>query len=128
MEPTLHCAKAYGCRAVEADRILVDTVAYKVVGGLQRGDIIVFKPPEAPRIGCPSSRTYVKRVIAVPGDAVPKRVARNSRSTVPPNHYVVLGDGIASACDSRELGSIPHSAIVGKVVLIYWPLSRLRWL
>ncbi|MFN2448417.1 MAG: signal peptidase I [Candidatus Baltobacteraceae bacterium] len=51
MMPTLH----------ERDVLLVNEFAYRF-GGPHRGDIVVFTPP------IPSSSSFIKRVIAVPGD------------------------------------------------------------
>lgn len=43
--------------------IVINKLAY-IVGDPQRGDIVVFRPPNEP------GKYYVKRVIGVPGDAV----------------------------------------------------------
>jgi signal peptidase I len=45
---------------------------------------------------------------------------------IPPNTYYVLGDNRTDSCDSRYWGPVPKSTVVGKVVAIVWPLSRLR--
>jgi signal peptidase I len=46
--------------------------------------------------------------------------------TVPPDNYFVLGDNSASSQDSRYWGFVPQENILGKALLIYWPLNRLR--
>jgi signal peptidase I len=39
--------------------------------------------------------------------------------------YLMEGDNRAHSCDSRVWGLVPHESIIGKVFLIYWPLSRI---
>jgi signal peptidase I len=44
--------------------------------------------------------------------------------TVPRGYYFVLGDNMSDSIDSRHIGPIPRSDIVGRVIKIYWPPSR----
>ena len=46
--------------------------------------------------------------------------------TVPEDHYFMLGDNSAGSLDSRSLGTVPRSNIVGKAMFVFWPFSR-RW-
>lgn len=115
--------------------LLVNRVAYKL-GEPSIGDIIVFHAPGV------SEMDYIKRIVGLPGDAV-----RVSEGTVtvnnqalyepyiadPPNYsgewivpegqYFVLGDNRNNSSDSHLWGFVPHEDIVGKALLIYWPLS-----
>lgn len=134
MEPTLDIN----------DHILVNQLVYRFWDPAP-GDIIVFHPPMYP------SQYWVKRLIAVGGQTVE---IRNSKLyidghltaqpylppglvmtspdygpvTVPAGEYFVLGDNRNNSEDSRYWGFLPGHDIVGKVVLTYWPLSRIRML
>ena len=130
------------------DRILVDKLSYHL-HPIERGDIIVFARPPREHCGGPVVPDLVKRVIGLPGDRIASRgdtvlidgkplpepwLPRGTplgppiRSTVVPvGTYYVLGDNRATSCDSRYWGTVPRSLIVGKVVAVIWPASRLHW-
>lgn len=116
--------------------LLVNRVAYKF-GEPSIGDIVVFHAPG------PSDLDYIKRVIGLPGDEV--RVAdgtvyindqplyepyindppnHSGSWVVPPGEYFVLGDNRNNSSDSHLWGFIPKGDIVGRALLIYWPLSE----
>ena len=102
------------------------------------GEVIVFHFPRDP------SRDFVKRVIGVPGDWVEIRrgtVYVNGGSLAEPyitahdyqdmgqmfldkKEYFVLGDNRRGSNDSRNWGSVPEELILGKVWIVYWPLSN----
>ena len=102
------------------------------------GDLIVFHLSDDPE------RDMVKRVIGVPGDMVrmvdgfvyvndillqEPYVANRGSSFVSPEiirsgHYFVLGDNRTASSDSRFVGQIPQSNIVGKVWLTFWPIAN----
>ncbi|MBE3598043.1 MAG: signal peptidase I [Limnochordaceae bacterium] len=129
MEPTLH----------NGERLLVDKLSYRFRSP-ERGEIVVFRVPTDP------SRKFIKRIIGVPGDMLEfqgGRVLLNgrplqesyargptqsqvARTVVPPGRYFVLGDNRLNSDDSRfdDVGFIPRDAIIGRALLIYWPLYR----
>lgn len=132
MEPTL----------LIGDRIIVSKIAYRM-GEPQRSDIIVFRYPRDP------SKDYVKRLIGKSGETVALRNNRlyvNGREMpekylpaglrfddfgpvqVPQGTYLMLGDNRRSSEDSRVWGPLPEEYIVGKALMIYWPLDRIRLL
>jgi signal peptidase I len=104
----------------------------------QRGEVIVFAFPKDP------TRDFVKRVIGVPGDRVEIRegtVFVNGEAldepyitdhdssdmremTLQDKQYFVLGDNRRGSNDSRNWGPVPEENILGKVWIIYWPLSN----
>ncbi|MFZ5801321.1 MAG: signal peptidase I, partial [Candidatus Omnitrophota bacterium] len=45
---------------------------------------------------------------------------------VPQESYFVLGDNSASSMDSRYWGFVPKRFLIGKAMLIFWPLNRIR--
>lgn len=45
---------------------------------------------------------------------------------VPMGYYFVLGDNSASSRDSRYWGFLPKENLIGKAMVIYWPVRRLR--
>lgn len=113
----------------------------------QRGDVVVFVYPEDP------AKDYIKRLIAVGGETVEiingniyingklcedgdlkMRFYYNrgpygeesKKVVVPADSYFVLGDNSASSRDSRYWGFVPKKMMIGKAIIVYWPLNRIR--
>jgi signal peptidase I len=124
------------------ERIFINKFVYRFgISDIGRGDTVVFLYPGDP------SKSYIKRVIGVPGDTVridngtvivngrplaEPYVAPDFRDqipmeeeTVPPEKYFVLGDHRSSSNDSRSWGLVPRQNIYGKAVFVYWPLEDL---
>ena len=122
-----------------SDRIMVNKLSYHL-GDPGRGDVIVFKYPLDP------SRDFVKRLIAVGGETVevrdsvlfindepvpeeylPSGLDFNDFGPVevPPDTYFMMGDNRNSSEDSRSWGMLPEENIIGKAVVIYWPVHRI---
>lgn len=89
----------------------------ELVGGLKRGDIIVYHPPGKDDL------VYVRRVAALAGDSVD--LGQAGQPTIVPNgHCFVLGDNRARAQDSRHHSFVPLSRLVGRVHYVYYPPSH----
>jgi signal peptidase I len=126
---------------VDQERIFINKFIYRFgLADIGRGDTVVFWFPGD------TNKSYIKRVIGTPGDAVEvkegtvyvngKALSESyvletyrdhmsmPRRTVPPDQYFVLGDHRSSSNDSRSWGMVPRSFIYGKAVFVYWPLDR----
>lgn len=129
------------------DRILV-LKAFFNWHDLHQGDIVVFSRPPRDHCGGPADSDLVKRVIALPGQAIysaggrlyvngrplaepylPRNdplgppipdASRQHPFRVPAGDFYVLGDNRQISCDSRFWGPIKGSSIVGRVVLLLW--------
>jgi signal peptidase I len=124
----------------DQERIFINKFVYRLTE-IERGDMVVFWCPGDP------TKSYIKRVIGLPGDSVEIRSGairvngvlldetyvpseyRDQQSfpaaVVPPDHYFVLGDHRSSSNDSRNWGPVPRPSIYGKAVFGYWPLDKL---
>ncbi|MEK7405992.1 MAG: signal peptidase I [Acidobacteriota bacterium] len=125
----------------DQERIFVNKFVYRFgIGQIERGDLVVFWYPGDP------DKSYIKRVIGLPGDQVAidrgtvsingrplqesyvPRQFRDFQSMPPrvvePETYFVLGDHRNSSNDSRNWGLVPRRNIYGKAVFVYWPLEK----
>lgn len=124
---------------MDGQYVLVNKLAYKW-SPQTRGDIIVFYFPLNP------SEEYIKRLIGRPGDVVSiKRgqvyvndillvedyIAAPPRYEgvwkVPEDSFFVLGDNRNNSSDSHDWGMVPTNHIIGKAILVYWPLQKISW-
>ena len=125
----------------DQDRLIVNKLAYRL-GDPQVGDIVMLYYPLNP------DKSFVKRVIAEPGDQiriVDGKVYRNDvlmdDSFVPPEfrshddlapkiidegYYFVMGDHRNNSSDSRHWGLVPKKYIIGRVQLRWWPVPEAR--
>jgi signal peptidase I len=126
----------------DEERIFINQFTYRFgISQISRGDTIVFWYP------WDRSKSYIKRVIGLPGDTVeiedgqvivnghelnepylPDEYRDRSsmeRKVVPPGEYFVLGDHRASSNDSRVWGTVARNLIFGKAVFAYWPVDKM---
>lgn len=123
-------------RLEDRDRLFINKFVYHIEA-IGRGDIVVFRYPRD------EEKSYIKRVIGLPGDRlriiqgqvfinghpigepyVPEPY-RDDRSypeiTIPPDHYFMMGDHRSISQDSRVFGPVARELIYGKAVFVYWP-------
>jgi signal peptidase I len=97
------------------DRVLVRRTSFP---RLRRGQIVVFAPPKWLPFATEDPPWLIKRIEALPGDAVPSGVpvgeARDGR--VPSGHFVAFGDNAVRSYDSRRTGFFPAEALLGVLV------------
>jgi signal peptidase I len=141
------------------------------------GDVVVFHPPEGatppgngnPMCGDPSqgaghsqacdlptrqesSQTFIKRVVAGPGDTlqiIDGHVYRNGKREkdpyiyqcggdpsctfrtaikIPAGDYFMMGDNRGASDDSRFWGPVPDKWVIGVAFFTYWPPDRIGFL
>ncbi len=126
----------------DGERLFVNKLIYYNLPPLQRGDVVVFWFPNDP------SKSYVKRLIGLPGETIEVRDGRvlvngqplaepyldpqRSRRLddhlpvfVRPHHFYVMGDNRDGSSDSREWGLVPEKYIYGTAIMRWWPLSEM---
>jgi signal peptidase I len=138
------------------------------------GDIVVFHPPRgadpdppvcgasnqgaghSQACGVPtpgeSTQTFIKRVVAGPGDHIQiadGHVIRNgvrekdsyiescgtdsscnfrTPIVIPPGDYFMMGDNRGASDDSRFWGPVPSKWVIGVAFFTYWPPDRIGFL
>ncbi len=124
----------------DQERIFINKFVYSFEP-IERGDVVVFHYPRDP------SKSYIKRVIAEPGDRiriddgrvyvnghalrepyVPAEFADDrsmAEMVVPRGSYFLLGDHRSSSSDSRDFGAVNRRFIYGKAVFGYWPVDKM---
>jgi len=121
--------------------VVVNKWAY-LAGGPGRGDVVVYYDPTN------LNQQLIARVVAVPGDTVrvtpasiivdgvtlnepyaqvPEGTAPNAR-IIPDlklgnDQYFIVNDSRLVGSDSRSFGAVSRGNIVGKAVLVFWPMK-----
>lgn len=126
------------------DRVMVNKFIYYFKEP-QRGDIIVFAPPEVLN----SKEDYIKRVIGLPGDTVEMKDGKvyvNNKALVEPyiaeplnytygpvevpaDSLFVMGDNRNYSFDSHMWNAwLTKDRVKGKAFVIYWPIKEIKLL
>lgn len=134
----------------DGERLLVNKLVYykfKSVswGHIERGDIVVFWFPNDP------DKSYVKRVIGLPGETVEVRGGKvfingtpleeayldtEHNQTMPniqpklvdKHYFFVMGDNRDNSSDSRYWGLVPEKYVYGKAFFRYWKPSNIGFI
>jgi signal peptidase I len=123
----------------DQERIFINKFVYRFEA-IHRGDVVVFWYP------LDRSKSFIKRVIALPGETVSIRqgvvmvnevvvpepyvppqyedVSDYGPQRVPADSYFVMGDHRISSNDSRVFGPVPSQFIYGRAVFAYWPVDH----
>jgi signal peptidase I len=127
----------------DRERLIVNKMTY-LWSEPKRGDIIVFHATQ--------DKDWIKRVIGLPGDIVEVKndtlyinneiveepyldVSKQHTSgiltndfyeVVPEDELFVMGDNRLNSRDSRMIGTIQISDIVGRADVVFWPITNLR--
>jgi signal peptidase I len=123
----------------DQERIFINKFVYRFEA-IHRGDVVVFWYP------LDRSKSFIKRVIALPGETVSIRqgvvtvngnvvpepyvppqyedVSDYGPVRVPKDGYFVMGDHRISSNDSRVFGPVASRFIYGRAVFAYWPVDH----
>lgn len=139
MEPRFH----------DGERIFVDKISPKI-DSYKRGDVVVLIPPNNSSVhyikrvlGVPGDlvkifdcniyvilegvryrleENYLNDNVCTTGGA---EVKNGRLFRIPDGYYMALGDNREHSLDSRNLGLIKKSEMVGRVVFRLWPISKI---
>jgi len=130
MEPNYH----------QDERLLVDKVTPRAFG-FNRGDIVIVHSPI-------QDIELIKRLIGRPGDTIELRdnsvyvngkplnepylplnansgpTREQSKWALGPDQYFIMGDNRSFSQDSRAFGPVASSNIVGRALILYWPIKE----
>lgn len=121
MEPTLH----------NNELVLINKIGLNK--GIDRYDIVVVKYENSTIIkrviGLPYETVeYINDILYIDGEIVNTKVdfeyTKDFKLTAGKNEYIVLGDNRNISKDSRIIGPVKESDIIGKVDLVLFPFSK----
>lgn len=134
MEPNFH----------DREYVATDIISYRFREPT-RGEVIVLKSPTD------QNKDFIKRIVGMPNEKIKmedgavfingKRLdeglylndkvktypgaflKNNEEVSIPNGSYIVMGDNRTNSSDSREWGFLKQTDIIGRPVVILWPLT-----
>lgn len=130
----------------DKEQIIAEKVSVKFKD-LERGEIVIFKHPDYP------DKLLIKRVVGLPGETIKlssgyvyingeklienytvlagttfggSSIKEDVEYEINNNSYIFMGDNREKSTDSRDWGAISKDLVVGRGVLVYYPLNRIR--
>jgi len=160
MEPTLHINQRVLANRLFSKPSIGDIVVFHPPAGAEEGDGVCGNSSQGSghtqACGQPtrqeSSATFIKRVVAGPGDRISivnGHVVRNGVTekdsyitpcdggqacqfpktiVIPPGDYFMMGDNRGESDDSRFWGPVPDKWLIGVAFFTYWPPDRIGFL
>ena len=127
------------------DKVLISN--HLLTGDINRFDIVVIRPPGM------NGKKLIKRVVGLPGEVIEIRSGdvlindskieepflqekgdvmfrsiNMKQKFIPADSYFFMGDHREKSTDSRNFGPLYRKRILGKIILRYWPVSKLGFI
>lgn len=133
----------------DKEKMVAEKVSLKY-NPIQRGEVVIFQHPNYQE-----KHLLIKRVIGLPGETLVLRnglvyvndekldepyiesnvvtkqlenglIKEGEEYEIPSDSYVLLGDNREQSTDSRYFGAVKRENIIGRPILVYYPLKSLR--
>lgn len=131
----------------DKEQLIAEKISVSLTN-LERGDVIIFKNTYE------NDRLLIKRIIGLPGESLQildgsvfingeklnenylptdtytkgKRILEEGPEyRIPKDSYVVMGDNRDESNDSREWGYVKNEDIIGRTILVCYPLKNVRF-
>jgi len=117
-------------------RVMTEKISY-YLHEPRRGDIVVVERPK-------NEGNLIKRVMGLPGEIIEVRSGHTyidgepvaepwiqnfggrdiSATQIPEGHIFIIGDNRSNSRDSRDIGAVAITDIIGRAWFVYWPLEN----
>ena len=132
----------------DKEQIIAEKVSIKFKD-LERGEVVIFRHPEQ------RDKLLIKRVVGLPGESFQindgyvyineeklsesyvkekgdtsggKVIQEKVVYEIEADSYLFLGDNREKSTDSRDWGAVSKDLIVGRGVLVYYPIEKIRFI